>query len=466
MVQMFKRQSSASTSTKDTQLLLLQPSGNLSKNNDRLDDSQNFEASGSLTKKSRSYSKWSPHEEGVTLAWNDLTVHAYSKDNRKPRYKRIINSVTGALKAGSLAALMGASLGFICPSSYSPADFFIKTLATMPGHESNSKMAVKRICDHFSVSDYAKEVDVVVQYEFHMGRAEARQFELRTNFKAPFWWQKLYWLTYRWSKDALRNPSVQTLRILQRIAIAILIGLCYLRTNAFTQNGVQAVEGAIVIFVVENTFNPMYSVLAEFPENTPIFLREYRSGLYHPATYYLSRIVALFPGFIIESVVFVMIAYWMVGLRETSYAFLMTVLVIILTTNVSAACGIMFSNAFQSVPNAMAYLVPFDTILMVTSGLFIKRGTIPIVVGWTRYLSWLMYSTESISILQWQGITQIACDNRQDVNLPCLTDGTSVLDKYSFSEDNLSCDIWNMFFLLIAFHLLGYVCLWWKTKKA
>lgn len=34
--------------------------------------------------------------------------------------------------------------------------------------------------------------------------------------------------------------------------------------------------------------------------------------------------------------------------------------------------GIFFSNAFGTVPIAMAYLVPFDYILMLTSGLFLK----------------------------------------------------------------------------------------------
>lgn len=62
-------------------------------------------------------------------------------------------------------------MGYKCPSSYNPADFFIKTLATAPGYEENSKQSIKRICDHFAVSDYNREVDVVVQYEFHMGRA-------------------------------------------------------------------------------------------------------------------------------------------------------------------------------------------------------------------------------------------------------------------------------------------------------
>ncbi|KAH1009593.1 hypothetical protein HUJ04_001925 [Dendroctonus ponderosae] len=656
--------------SENTPLLPLQPSngGSSTNNYENPSDFEPLDASQSLTKKTRSYSKWSPMEEGVTLAWSDLTVHARTKIKGKLIYKRIINSVTGALKSGSLAAIMGASgagkstlmaalgyrqtgemqvdgdivingrpigsymkhlsgympqedlfvgsltvlehmnimahlkldrlissqekslkiktilnqlglrrcantcigarghkglsggekkrlafatellndppilfcdepttgldsysaqkivsimsrmstngktilctihqpssaifgmftqlilvadgriaymgrrataieffedLGYVCPSSYSPADFFIKTLSTTVGHENNSRMTVKKICDHYTVSDYAKEVDVVVQYEFHMGRAELGN--IIDYSKSPFWLHTLYWLTYRAFKDSIRNPSVQTLRILQRMAsgnmfgIALIVGLSFYSTNFFTQKGIQAVQGAIFMFVCENTFNPMYSVLAEFPENIPLFVREFRSGLYHPATYYVSRILALLPGFLIEPLLFASIAYWIAGLRSTSYAFLMTTLITVLTTNVSCACGIMFSCAFESVPIAMAYLVPFDYLLMVTSGLFVKRGTIPVIIGWSRYLSWMMYSTESISIIQWQSIRNISCDIQDDDSLPCLSDGTSVLDQYAFSEDNLACDIWNMFFLLIGFHLLGYVFLWWKTKRA
>ncbi|KAL1497602.1 hypothetical protein ABEB36_008532 [Hypothenemus hampei] len=358
------------------------------------------------------------------------------------------------------------SLGFICPSSYSPADFFIKTLATTPGYETNSKMTVKRICDQYVVSDYAKEIDVVAQYEFHLCRTEPKEFELSRSFKPPFWWQKLYWLIYRWGIDSIRNPSVQILRILQRIVIALIVGLSFYNINIYTQNGIQAVQGVIFMFVCENTFNPMYYVLAEFPENIPLFVREIRSGFYHPIIYYISRLMALLPGFLIEPILFASIAYWLAGLKVTWYAFLMTTLITILTTNVSTACGIMFSCAFDSVPSAMAYLVPFDYLLMITSGLFVKRGTIPIIIGWSRYLSWLMYSTESISILQWQGITNITCDKRPNDNIPCLTDGTSVLNQYSFSEENLICDIWNMIFLLIGFHLLGYFFLWRRAQRS
>jgi hypothetical protein len=46
-----------------------------------------------------------------------------------------------------------------------------------------------------------------------------------------------------------------------------------------------------------------------------------------------------FPGLILEPALFVLIAYWLAGLRSTLYAFLMTAMVTILTVNVSTACG-------------------------------------------------------------------------------------------------------------------------------
>lgn len=84
----------------------------------------------------------------------------------------------------------------------------------------------------------------------------------------------------------------------------------------------------------------------------------------------------------------------MVGLKASINTFLLTALIITLTINVATSCGkskgeqtrkikylinkvrliagIFFSNAFESIPNAMTFLVPFDFVLMVTSGLFLK----------------------------------------------------------------------------------------------
>jgi len=56
---------------------------------------------------------------------------------------------------------------------------------------------------------------------------------------------------------------------------------------------------------------------------------------------------------------------------------------------------------------ALACLVPFDYLLMITSGLFIKLDSMPDIIGWFRYLSWFMYSNEAMTILQWEDVTNI-----------------------------------------------------------
>lgn len=78
------------------------------------------------------------------------------------------------------------------------------------------------------------------------------------------------------------------------------------------------------------------------------------------------------PGMIIEPLLFVVICYWLTGLRATFYAFSITAICVVLVMNVATACGCFFSTAFNSVPLAMAYLVPLDYIIMITSGIFIK----------------------------------------------------------------------------------------------
>lgn len=112
------------------------------------------------------------------------------------------------------------------------------------------------------------------------------------------------------------------------------------------------------------------------------------------------------PGFIIEPVMFACIVYWIVGLRPTLEAFLLTTAVLVMTANTSAACGnygtgslndytyrnvihyvtnmnkypfanfigCFFSAAFDSVNLAITALIPFDYMLMITGGLFIKLG--------------------------------------------------------------------------------------------
>lgn len=56
-------------------------------------------------------------------------------------------------------------MGFILPENYNPADFYIRSLAVLPGNESESRKNIREICASFSTSEEAKCIEEKIQKE-------------------------------------------------------------------------------------------------------------------------------------------------------------------------------------------------------------------------------------------------------------------------------------------------------------
>ncbi|XP_018317100.1 protein scarlet [Mycetomoellerius zeteki] len=358
-----------------------------------------------------------------------------------------------------------SSQGYECPCNYNPADFLIATLAIAPSDADGSGKIAQKICDAFLTSEASNEIDVILQQEFDTACLQRHTGENSRETRAfvePRCWLRLYWLIHRGFLQVLRDPSVQLIRILQKVSIATTVGLCFVGAVHLDQLGIQAIDGVIYLLVCENAFFPMYTTLALIPQELPLLLREYKAGMYSVHLYYLARMISLIPGLLIEPILFTVIVYWLAGLRPAMDALSLTILVVIFTINVSTACGCFFSAVYQSVPLAMAYLVPFDYILMITMGPFIKFSSLPVYVQWIRYFSWLLHSTEALTIIQWKGVHNISCETTE---LPCYTEGVEVLDRYDFNERNFWPNIILMAAIYTVFHLLAYVFLWRRCKS-
>lgn len=138
-------------------------------------------------------------------------------------------------------------------------------------------------------------------------------------------------------------------------------GLCFYGTTKLDQYGIQSVQGALFILLSENTFTPMYSALTLFPKREPLFMRERQAGLYDTFQYYITNVIAFvslaenaifswqqngfilirlqIPGLIIEPVIFTAICYFLVDLRPTVYAFVLTSVLAVFVMNIATACG-------------------------------------------------------------------------------------------------------------------------------
>lgn len=139
-----------------------------------------------------------------------------------------------------------SSMGYTCPATYNPADFYVQTLAVIPGLEDTSRSTVRAICDRFIVTSTAQQIDLLIQYETSLGQDmlelsakngyqptelyakyyssnEFQESQLYISALLTFlrqqarWMVQFFWLVWRAFVDSYRNPAVHSLRILQKI---------------------------------------------------------------------------------------------------------------------------------------------------------------------------------------------------------------------------------------------------------
>ncbi|XP_053669213.1 protein scarlet-like [Anopheles marshallii] len=356
--------------------------------------------------------------------------------------------------------------GLECADGYNKADFLVKVLSSpTDGNAKGNRFTTaaicpETICNNYAASEAARRQESLISAELYRTAVEGRDKAFRkqlTKDRGRCWFYTLYWLMYRHVLQSHRNPNLQYFKIVQRIGIAILVGLCFSDAIELSQRGVQAMQGVIFLIVSENTFLPMYAALSMFPESFPLFQREKKANLYGTVQFYISSILSITPFVLLETCAFILIVYFLANLRPTLLGLAVTVAISVLVMNVSIACGCFFSTLFPSVASAMSYLVPFDYILMITSGIFIKIWSMPTYLRWMPLISWMMFASEAISIAQWDGVKNIECSNI--IPSICLHNGEQVLDQYSFSSQHLRTDIVALVGQYFIYHVLAMLCL-------
>lgn len=97
--------------------------------------------------------------------------------------------------------------GYHCPSTYNPADFLIGVLATFDKCKANESAATK-LCDAFEQTREYRDIEIT---NFTMEEDESQVIA------KPFWLFTVFWLIRRNFLVVSRDPTIQKLRIFQKI---------------------------------------------------------------------------------------------------------------------------------------------------------------------------------------------------------------------------------------------------------
>ena len=172
-------------------------------------------------------------------------------------------------------------------------------------------------------------------------------------------------------------------------------------TYTYMTEWIQNHFGALVQVGIGGMFAISQPVVLTFPQERPIFLREYALGMYSSIPYFVSKVMIEIPIAFLQSCVIFLTTYFMVGFQG-NFLYLVSTLTLfgLCASSISMIIGSVSSNvevAFQLTP-----LLTIPQLLF--SGFFISINKIPEFIRWLQYVCALKYGINLLMISEFDTI--------------------------------------------------------------
>lgn len=195
-------------------------------------------------------------------------------------------------------------------------------------------------------------------------------------------------------------------------------------------------------------FGTAQPALLAFPEERPVFLREYSTNHYGVLPYFLSRLTMELVVTAVQVLVQVCITYFMVGFQSSFGIFFLGVYALAMS---STAMAVMLGCAVED-PKLGQELLPILFVpQMLFSGFFVAPELIPVWLRWAQYLCSLTYALRIMAVEEFDRDDCMAC--------------TNFLDVLDADPDETWWNWLVLAALFVGFRLLGLAILRQKAEK-
>lgn len=217
---------------------------------------------------------------------------------------------------------------------------------------------------------------------------------------APYWVQ--VGLLFQRS---LRTRRFQTLSIQdfsQFLIIAVISGLFWLQAGKDqTLRGARDVLGVLFFMLMFLSFRSLFVSLFTFPDEQRHMLKERASGLYRLSAFYLARLLSDFPMDLSIPTGFIIIVYFMAGLRYSAAAFFGIYGTLLLSMFVAQSLGLLLGSWLMNPKTAQTVAAVLMLTIVLTGGFFVQN--IPSWIGWLKWLSYIYYALGILLYVQYDG---------------------------------------------------------------
>ncbi|KAM0853000.1 hypothetical protein ACQ4PT_051372 [Festuca glaucescens] len=144
------------------------------------------------------------------------------------------------------------------------------------------------------------------------------------------WCQQYSILFCRGLKER-RHDYLSWMRITQVIATSIILGLLWWHSDPTTPKGLQDQAGLLFFIAVFWGFFPVFTAIFTFPQERAMLNKERAVDMYKLSAYFLARTTSDLPLDLFLPVIFMVIVYFMAGLKASASHFFLSMLTVFLS---------------------------------------------------------------------------------------------------------------------------------------
>ncbi|KAJ3673559.1 hypothetical protein LUZ60_005551 [Juncus effusus] len=255
------------------------------------------------------------------------------------------------------------------------------------------------------------------------------------------WWEQYSILFLRGIKER-RHDYLSWMRITQVIATALILGLLWWRSDVTTPKGLQDQAGLLFFIAVFWGFFPVFTAIFTFPQERAMLNKERAVDMYKLSAYFMARTTSDLPLDLFLPLIFMLIVYFMAGLRQTATAFFLSVLIVFLSIVAAQGLGLAIGATLFDIKKATTLASVTVMTFMLAGGFFVKR--VPSFISWLRYLSFNYHTYRLLLKVQYDQVPSILNVNHMDngvkeiVSLIVMVFGYRILAYISLRQINVT----------------------------
>ena len=360
-----------------------------------------------------------------------------------------------------------ATIGYTMPYGMNPADYFLDVASGWSGEAKD--------CDKLTVGDPQLKalLGAIAAKPFERFKTAAlesqsilKEVDLQTSRvgeeeeaepEGASYVTQMYVICVRSMKDRrFESFSADSLGV--ALFVAILCGIMWWQQgrgeNIATLVGASNVAALLFFLSMFLSVNLMFSSIFTFPTEKTMLLKEREAKVYPVSAFFFGRSAADVPLDTTIPICVTTIIYLMVGLKPDVGAFLLTMVVVLITCFTAASLGLLIGAACLNLKRAQSVATVVMLTLMLTGGFFVQN--IPVWLSWIAYLSYIAYA--------WEGLIHIQLQGRIP-ECPATDDSCAMLTMGAVKFDTLGPQIGILLLMLVVFRAGVYLALRFGAKS-